>query len=142
MNGHGGRRIGAGMKAGHVRLLTAADRAEIVRRYIAGEPGAQIAKDYRISESYPAVLAKRCNMQRPESWPQLRVIINDVEEPIEEMPLPAAVMPSVVAAEPAEVLRLHARGVGLTGIAALTRLPYARIKQIVDLANERKAAAG
>lgn len=58
----GGRREGAGRPPGRAIIEDA--RAEILRRYLEGEPVGNVEERFGVSPSYPTILVKRRGVQR------------------------------------------------------------------------------
>lgn len=117
------------------KRLTESERIEMMRRYVAGVPTAQIAKDFGVSDSYPSQIAAKMHVKRrvqheprdPEATVAKRRALADVLA--EDIAKPSRPAPMNVNSA-AEIRRLFGLGRKRTEIAALLRCPY----RVVDAA--------
>jgi hypothetical protein len=121
------------------KRLTESERIEMMRRYVAGVPTAQIARDFGVSDSYPSQIAAKMHVKRrveheprdPEDRLAKRRDVararalaerEDIAKPVKPAPMNVNSV--------AEIRRLFGLGRKRTEIAALLRCPY----RVVDAA--------
>ncbi|MBZ9600735.1 hypothetical protein [Phyllobacterium chamaecytisi] len=105
-------------------------REAILADYTAGVPVGEIAQRHNVSGSYPTILARRHGLTRRSNEVTKAIKAAKIaKREAENAPAPKVAAPCPVN----EVLRLSAKGIGISAIGALLRCSYRDVMAALDM---------